>query len=86
MDSGGASVAPKITPAQLSFLSIFNPTLGPREDTLKDQIVYYYSREDYARRMKPESWDIGEDRNIHDEENEKQRQIGLAQGMINFAR
>ena len=86
MESGGASALPKITPAQLSFLAIYNPSLGATEDTLQDQIVYYYSREANVKRKKLESHGVGDVSNVHEEENEKQRQIGLAQGMVNFAR
>ena len=86
MDTGEASAAPRIIPAQLSFLTIFNPSLGATEETLQDQIVFYYSREAYLRKKKSEAHDVGDNRNLQDEENEKQRQIGLAQGMINFAR
>ena len=86
MEPGRASATPKITPAQLSFLTIYNPSLGNTEDTIQDQIVYYYSREANVKRKRLESHGVGDISNIHEEENEKQRQIGLAQGMVNFAR
>lgn len=74
-----------VTPAQLSYLAIYNPTLGPTDETLEDQIVFYTSK----------SGDLQETNDAPDEDgsrpsgndkNERLRQIGLAQGMVNFAR
>jgi First Longin domain of INTU, CCZ1 and HPS4 len=87
MDTIGLSTpaaAPKVIPAQLSFLSIFNPSLSSTEETFEDQIVYYYSRDVHARRKKQDNQENTQQ--LQDEEHEKQRQIGLAQGMVNFAR
>jgi len=62
-----------VIPAELSFLAIYNPTFGLTDETFQDQIFFYHNRT-----PEPE----GSTRN---EEHEKERQIGLAQGMINFA-
>jgi First Longin domain of INTU, CCZ1 and HPS4 len=75
----------KIIPARLSFLSIFNPTLGTTDETFQDQIVFHYSRAARIRR-KSGSHDAEHDRRLQEEENEKLRQIGLAQGMVDFAK
>ncbi|OWP06849.1 hypothetical protein B2J93_3845 [Marssonina coronariae] len=71
-------------PAQLGFLAIYNPSLGTTDETIKDQIVYYSTPGLTERRTK---------RNIHSERdatreeiNEQLRQIGLAQGMVEFGR
>lgn len=72
-----------IKPAQLSFLAIYNPSLGQSDETLHDQIVYYYSRK--LRESKKPSNASSEQQNREDG-NEKLRQIGLAQGMVEFAK
>ena len=74
-----------VIPAQLSFLAIYNPLLGPTDETLRDQIVFYTSRSSRLRRA--ESSTSGEHGdNSKDEQNDRLRQIGLAQGMVSFAR
>ena len=79
----------KVVPAQLSFLAIYNPTLGPTDETFPDQAVFYYSRAAHeariAARKNGRSDRAGGDA-LRAEENEKLRQIGLAQGMVDFAR
>ena len=35
----------KAVPAQLGFLAIYNPSLGTTDETLEQQIVYYFSTE-----------------------------------------
>jgi len=81
---------PSVVPAQLAFLSIYNPDLGPTDETFKDQVVYWYSRAVRIRREKHgrqrNSTEADEARAVQEEENEKLRQIGLAQGIIGFAR
>ncbi|KAF3275068.1 hypothetical protein TWF970_007509 [Orbilia oligospora] len=56
-----------VEPASLSYLAIFNPSLGLTDETLPDQIVFWTSRSPASQ-------------------NECLRQIGLAQGIIEFAR
>ena len=76
----------KVVPAQLAFLAIYNPSLGTTDETFRDQVAFYWSRAARARRK--ESAQHGEDAELElkEEENEKLRQIGLAQGMVGFAR
>ena len=83
--SGRSQHATDAQAAQLSFLAIYNPSLGDSDDTLYDQIVYYYSKaESLERRRKVnEDAELKEDRKA---KNERMRQIGLAQGMIEFAK
>lgn len=75
-----------VVPAQLGFLAIFNPSLGATDDTIDEQIVYYASvnarsqKRRHRSRGKPTA-DISQE-----ERNERLRQIGLAQGMVEFSR
>ena len=74
-----------VVPASLSFLAIYNPSLSKSDDTFHEQIVYYYSKTKIARRSgKANRNSDGED--TKEEKNEKERQIGLAQGMVEFAK
>ncbi|KAJ5157478.1 uncharacterized protein N7482_008578, partial [Penicillium canariense] len=74
-----------VIPAQLSYLAIYNPTLGPTDETFEDQIVFYISRSDFLQRAE----DLGAAEQgstpFKDDKNEMLRQIGLAQGMVSFA-
>lgn len=65
-----SSLVPTITPARLSTLAIYNPSLGPTDETLSDQIVFFTTSRTSAGTA----------------ENDKLRQIGLAQGVVEFAR
>ncbi|OJJ70733.1 hypothetical protein ASPBRDRAFT_44977 [Aspergillus brasiliensis CBS 101740] len=74
-----------VIPAQLSFLAIYNPRLGPTDETIRDQVVFYTSRSGRSRRREGSAVEDG-DRHSNDYWNEILRQIGLAQGMVGFAR
>jgi hypothetical protein len=63
-----------VIPAELSFLALYNPIHGQTDDTFQDQIFFYHTR-------KPSQEESGKN-----QEHEKERQIGLAQGMVNFAK
>lgn len=79
----------RVVPAQLSFLAIYNPALGPTDDTFRDQLVFYYSRAVREARVtakKSGRSEKAEQDALREEENERLRQIGLAQGMVDFAR
>ncbi|TVY87732.1 Vacuolar fusion protein-like protein [Lachnellula willkommii] len=71
----------KIIPAQLNFLAIYNPSLGTTDDTVADQIVYYYSAKSSERSRRRHS-----PRSQNEESNAQLRQIGLAQGMVEFGK
>ncbi|KAJ1333793.1 vacuolar fusion protein CCZ1 [Microdochium nivale] len=75
-----------VVPAQLGFLAIFNPSLGITDDTLDDQIVYYASvnTQTHGRRHRSRGKPIAALSQA--ERNERLRQIGLAQGMVEFSR
>jgi len=76
----------KVVPAQLSFLTIYSPPLGRTDETFRDQIVFYYDKAARARRKKANSPHEDLEGQKQEEENEKLRQIGLAQGMVDFAK
>jgi len=75
-----------IVPAQLGFLTLFNPSLGITDETLDDQIVYYASVNTQAngRRHRHRGKPIVSVSQA--ERNERLRQIGLAQGMVEFSK
>ena len=75
-----------IEPAQLSFLSIYNPSLGPTDDTEHDQILYYYTSKASRARRASRKTGLSAAELQHEERNEQMRQVGLAQGMVGFAR
>ncbi|KAL3463208.1 hypothetical protein BJX64DRAFT_257842 [Aspergillus heterothallicus] len=74
-----------VIPAQLSFLAIYNPQLGTTDETIREQVVFYTSRLDISRRQDG-SVIANEDQDEDSNWNERLRQIGLAQGMVSFAR
>ena len=75
---------PGIAPAKLAFLAIYNPSLSQTDDTIEEQIVYYYSKQEtHGPRSKGSRDQNGNDQEL---KNEKLRQIGLAQGMVEFAK
>jgi len=71
----------EIIPAQLNFLAIYNPSLGNTDDTVADQIVYYYSAKSPERSRRRQS-----SRSRIEESNAQLREIGLAQGMVEFGK
>ncbi len=74
----------RVIPAQLDLLAIYNPTLSSSEETLKNQIVYYFSR--HSRRQDSHGKQKEHAGKAEDDYNERLRQIGLAQGMVSFAK
>ncbi|WYZ41554.1 hypothetical protein EsH8_V_000449 [Colletotrichum jinshuiense] len=75
-----------IVPAQLGFLAIFNPSLGHTDDTLDDQIVYYASVSTQKQKRRRRSRGKPTENISQEERNERLRQIGLAQGMVEFSK
>lgn len=76
--SNTGEVPASVIPAQLGFLAIYNPSLGTTDETLHEQIVYYTSKD---TRRRSRSKDL-----CKEEQNERLRQIGLAQGMVDFGK
>ena len=79
------NAVPRVVPAQLSFLAIYNPALGDSDETFHKQIVFYYAKA-ARKREKLGNGNTQADKDLREEENEKLRQVGLAQGMVGFAR
>ncbi|KAI1207180.1 uncharacterized protein F4807DRAFT_190029 [Annulohypoxylon truncatum] len=77
---------PTVVPAQLGFLAIYNPSLGTTDETLDDQIVYYASVNTQTKKRRHRSRGKPTDIISQEERNERLRQIGLAQGMVEFSR
>ena len=81
--SGSADFA-DVVPASLSFLAIYNPSLSTSNDSVNEQIVYYYDPpRDGRKGTKSGGGMDGEESKTTI--NEKLRHVGLAQGMIQFA-
>ncbi|KAF2155656.1 hypothetical protein K461DRAFT_318364 [Myriangium duriaei CBS 260.36] len=78
----------RVIPAQLSFLTIYNPSLGPTDETFRDQILFYYSRvaKEAKAASKTGATNVVSQDELREQENERLRQVGLAQGMVDFAR
>ena len=75
----------EVRPAQLSFLAIYNPTFGNTDDAVRNQIVFYSSRTGRTRKARRgHGTDLSTSHGK--EENERLRQVGLAQGMVDFAK
>ncbi|PVI07927.1 hypothetical protein DM02DRAFT_504251, partial [Periconia macrospinosa] len=75
----------RVVPAQLSFLAIYNPSLGESDETFHNQVIFYFSKAAKARaRLHGKNAQAEEE--LREQENEKLRQVGLAQGMVGFAR
>ncbi|KAI1270754.1 hypothetical protein F5Y18DRAFT_369390 [Xylariaceae sp. FL1019] len=82
-----ASIATSaIKPAQLGFLAIFNPALGATDETIDEQIVYHASVNTQSQKRRHRSRGRPTADISQDERNERLRQIGLAQGMVDFSR
>lgn len=87
--ASGVAVTTMTVPAQPGFLAIYNPSLGATDETLYDQIVYYSSVAAITTAVKagPGSRARAASSCVtHEERNERLRQIGLAQGMVEFGR
>ena len=74
-----------VVPAQLGFLAIYNPSLGTTDESLQNQIVYYSSYKERHRSKQRNPEHVDED-GLREENNEQLRQIGLAQGMVEFGK
>ncbi|KAL5337014.1 hypothetical protein BJX70DRAFT_256497 [Aspergillus crustosus] len=73
-----------VIPAQLSYLTIYNPQLGTTDETIQEQVVFYTSKKSVSRRQDSSTTTV-DDNATNDDWNERLRQIGLAQGMVSFA-
>ena len=78
----------EVVPAQLSFLTIYNPSLSRSDDDVDEQILYYFSSKERAKEKSATKGSSGVEKDVAREEarSERLRQVGLAQGMVNFAK
>lgn len=74
-----------VVPASLSFLAIYNPSLSHNDESLQDQIVYFYSQNDHSLKSHGLSGEAAAEQS-REELNQRLRHIGLAQGMVEFAK
>lgn len=74
-----------VTPAALSFFAIYNPSLNHGDETIDDQIVYFYDGGDTKSKGKRPAGEREQKEDI-EEANKRLRSIGLAQAMTQFAR
>ena len=86
--SQSANQLRKVVPAQLGFLAIYNPSLGTTDETLENQIVYYSSKQSHkdGARLRVHRDTKSTQDALREQNNERLRQIGLAQGMVEFGR
>lgn len=86
--STAADPSLRVIPAQLGFLAIYNPSLGTTDDTVANQIVYYSSPQSQSpeRSRRRHASRSESDDAAREESNLQMRQIGLAQGMVEFGR
>lgn len=75
-----------VVPATLSFLAIYNPTLSSSDETFEEQILYYYSKPNDGQAKDRGGAATDRHKDTKEEKDEKLRQIGLAQGMVSFAK
>jgi len=73
-----------VKPACLDFLTIFNPAFGIDEASQRDQILFYYSAA--GESVEEERITVLDQDDLQEKQNERLRQVGLAQGLIAFAR
>lgn len=81
----GAVIHTGATPASLLYLAIYNPSLSNDDESLQDQILYFYSQNDQSRKSRGLAVEA-EAEQSREELNERLRHIGLAQGMVEFAK
>ncbi|KAJ9164685.1 Vacuolar fusion protein ccz1 [Coniochaeta hoffmannii] len=94
---GAAPPAAAVVPAQLGFLAIYNPSLGTTDETMEDQIVYYSTVSSFTSQSRKQRGSSSSSSaadhlgsssssSSREDRNERLRQIGLAQGMVEFGR
>ncbi|RKF75421.1 putative vacuolar fusion protein ccz1 protein [Golovinomyces cichoracearum] len=77
----------EIIPAHLGFLSIYNPSLGSTDESVKNQIIYYFSPNSKEKGKRKGGKKESRDRSsLHNETDEQLRQVGLAQGIVEFGK
>lgn len=89
IDMYASTKIPKeVIPAHLGFLAIYNPSLGTGDESVKSQITYYYSshnRED-VESSRVTNTNLKDNDFLKQQTDEQMRQVGLAQGIIEFGK
>ncbi|RKF62342.1 putative vacuolar fusion protein ccz1 protein [Erysiphe neolycopersici] len=83
-----SKITKEVIPAHLGFLTIYNPSLGTGDESVESQIIYYYpshNRED-AEPPRATNKKIKDNDYLKQQTDEQMRQIGLAQGIIEFGK
>lgn len=90
--------ASRAIPAQVNFLTIYSPELGNTDETEAEQIVFWSSRDELLRKQRKSrlrgngrATDTRDDngssqKDEGDETGNRLRHIGLARGMVEFAK
>ena len=96
MSSSHISQRNSVVPAQLSFLAIYNPCFGDSDETAYEQIFFYHSRhsrdegpaarDDFTQSVASAAPNTGPVVSQEHERNEQLRKVGLARGMVEFAK
>lgn len=76
----------QVVPAQVDFLALYNPSLSTSDHDLLEQIIYYYDRTSQRHGGGQKEPDQEDESSQEQEQNKRLRKIGLAQGMVEFAR
>ncbi|POS84982.1 hypothetical protein EPUL_004645 [Erysiphe pulchra] len=78
----------EVIPAHLGFLTIYNPSLGTGDESVKSQITYYYSSQNREDLESPRATNKEFKHNdyLKQQTDEQLRQVGLAQGIIEFGK
>lgn len=95
MSTTRAGGSPKVIPARLDFLAIYNPSFGDTDENAHDQILFYHQRRDWDERHGKQIVEGKDGSRSHtlvdqsceeEQRNERLRQVGLARGMVEFAK
>ena len=90
MTSSQSSFSTRVVPAQLSYLAIYNPSYGQSDETAHEQIFFYHDNHRPEKHGDATSTahraGEGQAEKHEYELNQKLRRIGLARGMVEFAK
>ena len=75
----------------MSFLTVYNPSFGQTDEAAHEQIFYYFSRQEgdagrHAALRERKQRAASVKKSAEDRQNERLRQVGLARGMVEFAK
>ncbi|TQS38615.1 hypothetical protein Golomagni_00876 [Golovinomyces magnicellulatus] len=77
----------EIVPAHLGFIAIYNPSLASKDESIENQIIYYFSPNSKEKGKRKAGKKDSRDRiSLRNETDEQLRQVGLAQGIVEFGK